>query len=96
MSLAISEEIQQLQLRIVELEKQEKEKQQIEKQTSICRNFIIITDLLNEKKKNIQNNRYSKNIPLAKYYDEELVTQLEAIYNILRLFDTRLSKLETL
>ena len=96
MSLAISEEIQQLQLRIVELEKQEKEKQKTEKETSISHNFTIITDLLNEKKRNIQNNRYSKNVPLARYYDEELVTHLEAIYNILRLFDTRLSKLETL
>jgi hypothetical protein len=40
------------------------------------------------------NNRYSKSVPLAKYYDQELVTHLEAIYNILQIVDERLKKLE--
>jgi hypothetical protein len=90
----VSEEITKLQLRIIELEKQ----QQIENETlnknSISHNFTIITDLLSEKKTSIKNNRYSKNVPLARYYDEELVTHLEAIYNILQILDTRLCKIE--
>ena len=90
----VSEEITKLQLRIIELEKQ----QQIENETlnknSISHNFTIITDLLTEKKTSIKNNKYSKNVPLARYYDEELITHLEAIYNILQILDTRLSKIE--
>jgi hypothetical protein len=91
---SVAEEIQQLQLRILELEKQKKEKDESNKKTSIDHNFKVINDLLTEKKNKINNNRYSKSVPLAKYYDEELVTHLEAIYNILQIVDERLKKLE--
>jgi hypothetical protein len=91
---SVAEEIQQLQLRILELEKQKKEKDESDKKTSIDHNFKVINDLLTEKKTVINNNRYSKSVPLAKYYDEELVTHLEAIYNILQIVDERLKKLE--
>ena len=47
-----------------------------------------------KKKTDIKNNRYAKNVPLARYYDIELVTHLEAIYNILQILDSRLSKIE--
>ena len=91
---SITEEIQHLQLRILELEKQKKEKDENDKKTSIDQNFKVINDLLNEKKTNIDNNRYSKSVPLAKYYDKQLVTHLEAIYNILQIVDERITKLE--
>ena len=91
---SVTEEIQQLQLRILELEKQKNEKDESDKKTSIDHNFKVINDLLTEKKTAINNNRYSKSVPLAKYYDQELVTHLEAIYNILQILDNRLSKLE--
>ena len=90
----VPEEIQQLQLRILELEKQKKEKDESDKKTSIDHNFKVINDLLTEKKTAINNNRYSKSVPLAKYYDQELVTHLESIYNILQIVDERLKKLE--
>jgi hypothetical protein len=90
----ISQEIQQLQLRILELEEQKKEQDENDKKTSIEHNFNVINDLLNEKKTNITNNRYSKSVPLARYYDQQLVTHLEAIYNILKIVDERLKKLE--
>lgn len=83
----IAEEIQQLQLRILELEKQKKEK-------DIDHNFNIINDVLTIKKYAISNNRYSKSVPLARYYDQELVTHLEAVYNILQTVNERLKKLE--
>ena len=86
--------IQQLQLRILELEKQKKEKDESDKKTSIDHNFKVINDLLTEKKTAINNNKYSKSVPLARYYDQELVTHLEAIYNILQIVDERLQKLE--
>ena len=47
---SITEEIQQLQLRIVELEKQNKENDENEKKTSLDYNFTIISDGLDEKK----------------------------------------------
>ena len=91
---SVTEEIQQLQLRILELEKQKKEKDESDKKTSIDHNFKVINNLLTEKKTDIINNRYSKSVPLARYYDQELVTHLEAIYNILQIVDERLKKLE--
>jgi hypothetical protein len=87
----ITEEIQQLQLRILKLEKQEKDESD---KTSIDHNFNIINDVLIEKKTAIHNNRYSKSVPFARYYDQELVTHLEAIYNILQIVDERLKKIE--
>jgi alpha-galactosidase/6-phospho-beta-glucosidase family protein len=54
MSSAI-EEIRQLQLRILELEKQQKEKDESDKKTSIDHNFNIINDVLTEKKTAIVN-----------------------------------------
>ena len=91
---SITKEIQQLQLKLNELEKQKKEKEENDKKISIDYNFGVINNLLNEKKTAITNNRYSKSVPLARYYDQELVTHLEAIYNILQVFNERLDKLE--
>ena len=91
---SVTEELQQLQVRILELEKQKKEKDESDKKTSIEHNFKVINDVLTEKKTAINNNRYSKSVPLARYYDQELVTHLEAIYNILQIVDERLKKLE--
>jgi hypothetical protein len=91
---SVTEEIQQLQLRILELEKQKNEKDESDKKTSIDHNFKVINDVLTEKKTAINNNRYSKSVPLARYYDQQLVTHLEAIHNILQIVDERLKKLE--
>ena len=91
---SISDEIQQLQLRILELEKQKREKDESDKKTSIDINFKVINDVLTEKKTAIDKDKYSKSVPLARYYDQQLVTHLEAIYNILQIVDERLKKLE--
>ena len=89
-----TDEIQQLQLRILDLEKQKKEKDEIDKKTSINHNFKVLNNVLTEKKNAINGNRYSKSVPLARFYDQELVTRLEAIYNILQNVDERLKNLE--
>lgn len=91
---SISEEIQQLQLKILELEKIKKEKDENDKKSPITNNFKIIDDLLIEKKLKIIKNNYSKSVPLARFYDEERVKYLEAIYNILQILNERLIKLE--
>ena len=91
---SITEEIQQLQLRLLELEKQQKEKDESDKKVSIDHNFNVINNVLTEKKTAINNNRYSKSVPLARYYDQELVTHLEAIYNILQIVDEKFKKLD--
>jgi hypothetical protein len=91
---SVTEEIQQLQLRILELEKQKKEKDESDKKTSIDHNFNVINDVLTEKKTAIDKDKYSKSVPLARYYDQQLVTHLEAVYNILQIVDERLKKLE--
>jgi len=91
---SVTEEIQQLQLRILELEKQKREKDESDKKTSIDINFKVINDVLTEKKTAIDKDKYSKSVPLARYYDQQLVTHLEAIYNILQIVDERLKKLE--
>ncbi len=90
----ISDEITQLKLRIIELENQEKKMNEMNNKNSISYNFNIINDFLVEKKNAIKNNRYSKSIPLARYYDEEKVKYLEAIFNILHIFEKRIENIE--
>ena len=82
---SVTDEIQELQLKILELEKQKKEKESNNKKTSINYNFEVINNVLTQKKEAIHNNRYSKSVQLARYYDQELVTHLEAIYNIFQI-----------
>jgi len=91
---SVTEEIQNLQLRILELEKQKKEKDESDKKTSLDHNFNVINDVLTAKKTAIDKDKYSKSVPLARYYDRQLVTHLEAVYNILQIVDERLKKLE--
>ena len=93
---AITEEIQKLQSRILELENQQKEKEKddIDKKTSIDHNFKIINDVLTKKNDSIKNNNYSRSVPLARFYDQQLVTHLEAVYNVLKIIDERLKRLE--
>jgi hypothetical protein len=91
---SVTEEIQQLHLKILKLKKQKKEKDESDNKTSIDHNFKVINDVLTKKKIAINNDRYSRSVPLARYYDQELVTHLEACYNILQIVDERLKKLE--
>jgi hypothetical protein len=89
---SIDTEIQQLQARIAELEKTKVLEKN--KNLSVSDNLEIINNIIKDKKRKIANNSYSKSIPLAGFYDQELVTRLEAISNILQEFNERLIKLE--
>jgi hypothetical protein len=55
----------------------------------------VLVDIIDEKKKKIENNRYSKSLPLAQYYDQEKVAMLEPILNALQDIQKRLTALET-
>ena len=90
-----NDEIQLLQLRILELEKQKKEAEEcLNIKESIDYNFMIISDVLKNKKISIKNNKYTKSSTISKILDQELIRHLEAIYNILHILDNRISDLE--
>ena len=82
-------EIISLQNRIAELENLKKKEQE-----ASIDNFKVLDEFIEEKKKKIKQDRYSKSIPLARFYDQEKVKYLEAIFNILNEIDCRLKKLE--
>jgi hypothetical protein len=54
----------------------------------------ILENFISEKKQRIQENRYSRSVPLAAYYDSEKVAFLEPILNVLKDFQKRLEALE--
>ena len=54
----------------------------------------ILEVIIEEKKKQIENNRYSKSLPLARFYDQEKVAMLEPIFNMLVDIQRRLDALE--
>jgi hypothetical protein len=67
----------------------------IEKETEKKANPLKVLEvIIDEKKKKIANNRYSKSIPLARFYDEEKVSMLEPIFNMLLDIQKRLDVLE--
>jgi len=111
----LNDEIQQLQLRILELEKQKrKEGKNLRKKESIEYNLQVINYILNNKKTFIDNkrsyieNKYKDNINKSQidkimndkdntygaYEEIQILTYLEAIHNILKTLDKRISYLE--
>jgi len=53
-----------------------------------------LEDIIDEKKKKIERNNYSKSVPLAQFYDREKVAYLEPIFNMLKNIQERLEVLE--
>jgi tRNA U55 pseudouridine synthase TruB len=53
-----------------------------------------LENIIDEKKKKIERNNYSKSIPLAQFYDREKVAYLEPIFNMLKNIQERLEVLE--
>jgi ribosome-binding factor A len=50
--------------------------------------------IVNAKRKQIEQNSYSKSIPLARFYDQEKLAFLEPIANLLKNIEGRLDALE--
>ena len=89
----VDAELRLLRQRIVYLEQQkiaeiERELQKKAHALQVLENFI------DEKKERIQQNRYSRSVPLAAYYDGEKIAFLEPILNVLKDFQKRLEVLE--
>jgi hypothetical protein len=54
----------------------------------------VLEGIIEQKRIKIKNNRYSKSIPLAQFYDQEKLAMLEPIFNMLKSLDERLEALE--
>ena len=54
----------------------------------------VLENFISEKKDRIRENRYSRSVPLAAYYDSEKIAFLEPILNVLKDFQGRLEALE--
>jgi hypothetical protein len=86
-------ELEVVRNRLTYLEKQKKneEQKQIEKINNPLKTFEMIID---EKRKQIDQNSYTKSIPLAKFYDQEKLAMMEPIYYMLKNIQERLTVLE--
>ena len=90
---AIDSELSLLKQRLAALEEQKRI--EAEKDAENRANPLkVLETIIEEKKKKIENNRYSKNLPLAQYYDQEKVAMLEPILNALQDIQKRLTALE--
>tara|TARA_B110000285_G_C15024051_1_gene563175 strand:- start:122 stop:394 length:273 start_codon:yes stop_codon:yes gene_type:complete len=83
----IDSEITKLRNRIAELERVKEENEKP------VNNFEILSEFISDTKSKIQLDRYSKSIKLAKWYDQRLVTYLDAIFGILKDLDSRISNI---
>ena len=89
----IDNELNLLKQRLAALEEQKRI--EAEKEAEKKANPIkVLGEILDEKKKQIENNRYSKSLPLARFYDQEKVAMLEPIFNMLVDIQKRLEALE--
>jgi DNA-binding HxlR family transcriptional regulator len=91
---AIDSELMMLKQRLEALEEQKRIETQKEAEKK-ANPMKVLGDIIDEKKKQIERNRYSKNLPLARFYDEEKVAMLEPILNALQDIQKRLTALET-
>ena len=90
---SIYSELENLRLRLAALEEQKR----IEAETAAEKKanpLKTLEGILDEKKRQIERNRYSKSIPLARFYDQEKVSYLEPIFNMLKNIQERLEVLE--
>ena len=89
----LDSELNTLRIRLATLEEQKRIQTEIasEKKAFPLKTLEVIID---EKRKQIERNSYSKSFPLARFYDQEKVAFLEPIFNILKNIQERLDALE--
>jgi len=89
----IDTELNLLKQRLAALEEQKRieAEKEAEKKANPLR---VLEGILDEKKERIENNRYLKSYPLARFYDQEKVAMLEPIFNMLVDIQRRLDALE--
>jgi hypothetical protein len=89
----IDNELNLLKQRLAALEEQKRieTEKEAEKKANPMR---VLEEIIDEKKKQIQRDTYSKSLPLARFYDQEKVAMLEPIFNMLVDIQKRLDALE--
>ena len=89
----IDSEINTLRDRLIGLE--EKKRIEMEKEEEKKKNPLgTLKNIIDEKREQIKRNSYSKNIPLARFYDEEKLAMIEPIFAMLKNIQDRLEILE--
>jgi len=89
----LDSELTSLRLRLATLEEQKRiESERVSEKEAFP--LKTLADIIDEKKKKIERNNYSKSVPLAQFYDREKVAYLEPILNMLRNIQERLEILE--
>jgi|LauGreSBDMM110SN_4_FD.fasta_scaffold369998_1 hypothetical protein len=89
----LDSELNTLRIRLATLEEQKR----IESETASEKKAFPLKTLegiIDEKRKQIERNSYSKSLPLARFYDQEKVSFLEPIFNMLKNIQERLESLE--
>ena len=89
----IDSELSSLRLRIAALEEQKRHETQKELEKKVFP-LKALGVIIEEKRKQIQQNSYSKSIPLARFYDQEKLAFLEPIFDMLKNIQERLDALE--
>ena len=89
----LDSELNSLRLRLAALEEQKRFEMAVESEKKAFP-LKTLEEIIDEKKKTIQRNSYSKNIPLERFYDQEKVAFLEPILNMLKDIQERLENLE--
>ena len=89
----LDSELNSLRLRLVALEEQKQIETEI---ASEKKAFPLKTleEFIDIKKQQVQNNRYSKSVPLARFYDQEKLEYLQPILTALKNIQERLEALE--
>jgi hypothetical protein len=90
----VDAELRLLRQRLAHLEEQQiaEIKKELQKKAHALQ---FLENFIEEKKDRIRQNRYSRSVPLAAYYDGEKIAFLEPILNVLKDFQTRLEALES-
>jgi hypothetical protein len=86
-------ELEVVRKRLAYLEKQKQVEIMMELEKE-AKPLKTLRGIIESKKKQIENNTYSKSIPLARFYDQEKLAMLEPIFNMLKSLDERLEALE--
>jgi hypothetical protein len=87
----INNEIEQLRRRLAELEEKKRVEESLPKQDPMN----LLEKFIQDKKNQLERGRYSKNVPLAAFYDREKVDFLEPILYALKDIHERLTALES-
>jgi hypothetical protein len=93
---SIDIEIQQLQSRIAELEKIKKESFKLDEKALIDYKFEKLKNLVIKKEEHINESKRTNSHKFGRYYDDEIYIHSKASYDLFRIFNKRLDKLETL